>query len=175
MNFATLVTPVVYNLDVLKDGTVSRLCEQNNNPFTVTEYTVRDHTDSSAKELKEYYTKLINEKYPDQLEYTTWFVTHPVSNSDDTSKYDYTVLFGTQIQEKYRDPNEPIIIIGDTSPEARARAQYEASLPFMVISPIVLMMPKTETTSFDLVLTHLSETAVDKVIADRRRNGEEEY
>lgn len=74
----------------------------------------------------------------------------------------YTVITGWCVETRRQDPHIPVIVKGDTSPEAISRARAEALTPYSVTRPFLLAFPESQRYMFEIRVSHVAEGAVTR-------------
>lgn len=151
-------------------GKTTCLYKQYNNALPVLGLVGERHYRTSYKQIVERFTdyfKTTNEPVKFMRGYP--LVDKPVGTSADDNERrtvdedwvgEYTIYFGWAIEERRDDPNKPIVVKGDTSPEAIDAARTKALTPYTVIVPFVFVLPVTNYFSWEIRQCHVPEGSV---------------
>lgn len=90
---------------------------------------------------------------------------YPLLQYDEKSlkaSHQFTVVHGIVIEQRRHSVDEPVIIQGDTSEDARAKAIEDHLTPYEVAVPFIALFPETDRYMFEIRLAHTPLGAVSE-------------
>lgn len=78
------------------------------------------------------------------------------------ANHQFTVVHGIMIEQRKHSVDDPVIVQGDTSEDARAKAIEDHLKPYEVAVPFIALFPETDRYMFEIKLAHTPEGAVTK-------------
>lgn len=161
----------VYEVEI-DDATknTNSLIKQTNNTIPVIGYRMERRPDVCYDELVKEFEEMFKDSeeplwkmrgYPltDKFVGVSADMDHRITVDPD-QKCNYTIIYGWTVEQRRHDPNKPIIVQGDTSPEAIAKARADALKPYTVTRPFLLVFPESDRMMFDITVTHAPQGAV---------------
>ena len=74
--------------------------------------------------------------------------------------HQFTVIHGIMIEQRKHSVDEPVIVQGDTSEDARAKAIEDHLKPYEVALPFIALFPETDKYMYEIKLAHTPVGAV---------------